>query len=46
LAKGHKKGSLYALEGGKIEALTTVKEASSEVWHVCLGQPNFKFNTL
>ena len=43
LAKGHKKGSLYALEGGKIEALATVKEASSEVWHARLGHPNFKF---
>jgi hypothetical protein len=43
LAKGHKKGSLYALEGGKIEALTVVKEAPSEVWHARLGHPNVKF---
>ncbi|GAU44375.1 hypothetical protein TSUD_243070 [Trifolium subterraneum] len=43
LARGHKKGSLYALEGGKIEALTAVKEAPSEVWHARLGHPNVKF---
>jgi hypothetical protein len=43
LAKGHKQGNLYALNGEKIEALTTTKDESSETWHAHLGHPNLKF---
>ena len=45
LAKGHRKGNLYAFEEGQLEAFTAVKTpgASSETWHARLGHPNLKF---
>jgi len=43
LAEGHKQGNLYALKGETFEALSTIKEASPDIWHARLGHPNFKF---
>ena len=39
LAKGTKKGSLYALEENVIQAMTVTRssKASSEVWHQRIG---------
>ena len=44
LAKGTKKGGLYALEENVIQAMTVTRssKASSEVWHQCMGHPQTK----
>lgn len=45
IAKGHRKGNFYALDGGVREALSAVKtkSASSDIWHARLGHPNLPF---
>ena len=45
LAKGLRKGNLYALEESHLEALSAIQSpsASFEIWHARLGHPNLKF---
>lgn len=47
IARGHKKGHLYTLEGDYQEALSAIRGGSpSTVWHQRLGHPNKKILSL
>lgn len=44
IARGHKRGQLYALDDNKQEVLSAIRKggSSSSIWHQRLGHPNTK----